>query len=59
MNNGFVSFVFTFFTITVLIKTIAYGLYEIKSEKNIFGGVCTIAFSSACIVFSNIMVWIS
>lgn len=59
MNNAFIDFVFLVFTLVLLCKIIAYGLYEIKNENNLFGGVCTIAFSVASVVFSNIMVWIS
>lgn len=59
MNNAFIDFVFLLFTLGLLCKVIAYGLYEIKNENNLFGGICTIAFSVASVVFSNIMVWIN
>ena len=59
MNNFFIELSFTVFTLFLLGKIIGYGLYEIKNEKNFFGGICTITFSVFCIVFSNIMVWIN
>ena len=59
MNNSFISFVFTLFTLSLLIRIISYGIYEIKNEKNKFGGVTIIVFSIAVIIFSNIMVWVS
>ena len=48
---------FLIFTIYVLIKSISYGLYEIKQEENKFGGKLVIAFSVFSVVFSNIIVW--
>lgn len=59
LNNGVIDVIFLFFTIFLFCKVIAYGLYEIKSENNLFGGICTIVFSFATIVFSNLMVWLN
>lgn len=59
MNNFFISSIFTFFTLFIIGKIIAYCLYEIKKENNFFGGVCTIAVSLIAVVFSNIMVWLN
>ena len=59
MNNVVIDVVFLFFTLGLLCKVIAYGLYEIKNENNPFGGICTIVFSVLSVVFSNIMVWIN
>lgn len=59
MNNTFIDVVFLLFTIILLCKIIAYSLYEIQNENNLFGGVFTIVFSVASVVFSNTMVWIS
>lgn len=49
---------FLLFSIYVLIDSIVYSINEIKNEKNIFGGVCVIAFSVFCVIFGNIAVWI-
>ncbi|MBR3249489.1 MAG: hypothetical protein IKF83_02180 [Clostridia bacterium] len=59
MNNAVIDVFFMIFTLALLCKVIAYGLYEIKSENNFFGGVCTIVFSIVSVVFSNVMVWIN
>ena len=59
MNNAFVDITFLLFTVALLCKVVAYGLYEIKNENNFFGGICTIVFSVVSVIFSNIMVWIS
>ncbi|MCI8361684.1 MAG: hypothetical protein HFJ41_00730 [Clostridia bacterium] len=48
---------FFLFSIYVLIDSIVYSINEIKNEKNIFGGVCVIAFSVFCLVLGNIVVW--
>ena len=59
MNNTFIDITFLLFTLFLLCKIFAYGIYEIKNEKNIFGGVTTIAFSIIAVIFSNVMVWIN
>lgn len=48
---------FLLFTIYVLVESIVYSIYEIKNEKNKFGGISVITFSVFCVVFSNIVVW--
>ena len=59
MNNIFLDIVFTIFTVFLFGKIISYCLYEIKIEKNPFGGLSTIVFSFVSIIFVNIMVWIN
>lgn len=51
--------VFSIFTIYVLINSISYGSYEIKSKKNKIGGIIVISFTIFSVVFSNIMVWLN
>lgn len=51
--------VFSLFSIYVLLKTIYYGIYEIKQENNKSGGIVVITFSTLVIIFSNIMFWMS
>lgn len=48
---------FLLFSIYILIESIIYSIYEIKNEKNIFGGVSVVAFSVFCVIFGNIAVW--
>ena len=40
----------------VLLKTIFYGFYEIKTQNNKVGGVSVILFSVLVIVFANVIV---
>ena len=51
MNNAVIDVFFMIFTLALLCKVIAYGLYEIKSENNFFGGVCTIVFYAKMVLF--------
>ncbi|MCI8273956.1 MAG: hypothetical protein HFJ55_07845 [Clostridia bacterium] len=50
--------VFLFITAYILLKSIGYGLYEIKENKNKIGGICVISFSILVVIFANIMLWI-
>lgn len=56
--NIFFNLVFFVFSIFILIKSIAYGLYEIKQEKNKFGGISVICFNFLVIILGNIIMWI-
>lgn len=49
--------IFILSSIFVFVNTVSYGLYEIKQEKNTYGGVLVIVFSIFCIIFSNIVVF--
>lgn len=55
--NFLYHFVFISATIFILIKTISYGLYEIKTENNKSGGIAVICFSVLVVVFTNIIVF--
>lgn len=55
----FFNLVFLSFTIYIFVKTVAYGLYEIRQEKNKSGGIAVICFNCAAIIFGNIVMWIS
>lgn len=57
MVSLFYHILFLIFTIYVLIRSIAYGLYEINEQKNKFGGRLVILFAIFSAIFSNIMVW--
>ena len=49
--------VFCVVTIFILVKTIFYGVYEIKTEKNKSGGIAVICFSVLVVVFANVVVF--
>ena len=43
------------FSIGLEVRSIAYGLYEIKQNKNKAGGIVFILFSLAVLIFTNIV----
>ena len=59
MKNIFITIIFLLFTLFILGRIIAYAIYEIKGENNLFGGVCVIAFSTISVAFCNVMLWIN
>lgn len=57
MFNFIYDCIFTIATIYILIKSISYAIYEIKSENNKFGGVSIISFSVLVTLFANFIIW--
>ena len=53
--NFIYHFTFIIVTIFVLIKTISYGLYEIKTQNNKSGGIAVICFAIVVVIFTNII----
>ena len=58
MINYFFNFLFFIFSIFVLLKSVFYALYEIKSQYNKSGGVAVIVFSVIVIVLANVVVFL-
>lgn len=57
MITFFYHILFLIFTTYVFTKSVSYGLYEIKEQKNKFGGIIVIIFTIFSVIFSNIVVW--
>lgn len=57
MLNLLYHLLFLIFTLYVCVQSISYSIYEIKHEKNSFGGIAIIVFTIFSVIFSNIMVW--
>jgi len=57
MLSLFYHLIFLIFSVYVLIRSIAYGLYEINKQENKFGGNLVILFTIFSVIFSNIIVW--
>ncbi len=51
MIYNIVFFIITFY---ICLRTIAYGLYELKEKNNNTGGICVITLSLISVIFSNI-----
>lgn len=58
MINYFFNFLFFIFSIFVLLKSVFYALYEIKSQDNKSGGVAVIVFSVVVLVLANVVVFL-
>ncbi len=50
--------IFLVISIYILLRTISYGIYEIKEKKNKCGGTTVIVFSVLVIIYSNIMMFL-
>ena len=51
--------IFLIFTLYILLRCIAYGIYEIKEENNKSGGILFIITGTVAVVFSNILMFIN
>lgn len=58
MNSIIYFFIFLLTTLYILLKVIGYAIYEIKELDNKFGGIVIIYFSTAVVIFVNIMMLI-
>jgi len=45
--------------IFVFIKTLSYGIFEIRKNSNTIGGIITIVIAVIALIFPNIMVYIN
>jgi len=50
--------VVVFLSIWIFIKTLCYGIYEIKNNSNKPGGITIIIISIISLIFPNIMIYI-
>lgn len=51
--------IFLIFTLYILLRCIAYGIYEIKEENNRFGGILFIITGIVAVIFSNVLMFIN
>lgn len=58
MNSIVYNIIFLILTLYILLKTIGYAIYEMKECDNKVGGIVVISFSTAVVIFSNIMLLI-
>ena len=56
LQNFIYDLLFILISLYVLIKTIYYGLYEIKENDNKTGGIVVISFSVIVFIFFNIVI---
>lgn len=58
MNSIIYNIIFFILTLYILLKVIGYAIYEIKELNNKIGGIIVISFSTAVVIFVNIMMLI-
>ena len=58
MNSIVYNIIFLILTLYILLKTIGYAIYEMKECNNKIGGIVVISFSTAVVIFVNIMMLI-
>ena len=56
MQNFIYDLLFVLISLYVLIKTIYYGIYEIKQNNNKTGGIVVISFSTIDFIFFNLVI---
>lgn len=59
MNTIFIKIFFSIICLFMLLYVISFSLFEIKTNKNLFGGLFTIFLTVGSIIFSNIIFWIN
>lgn len=52
-------FVFALFSIFIFIRTISYGIYEIKENNNTIGGIVTFIVALLALILPNAVIWIN
>lgn len=48
--------IFIVFSVIVFIKTISYGIFEIKKNNNTFGGIVIFLIALFALIFPNIII---
>ena len=51
--------IFSIFSLFILLRCIAYGIYEFKEENNKYGGILFIGTGIVAVIFSNILMFIN
>ncbi len=57
LSNIIYHIFFLVLSLSILLKVIGYGLYEINTLKNKSGGIVVITTSVFVVIFSNVMVF--
>lgn len=46
-------------SVWIFVRTLSYGIYEIKQNSNTIGGIITIVFAVSSLIFPNIIIYIN
>ena len=59
MNTIFIKIFFSTVCLFIFLHVVSFSIFEIRTNKNTFGGVFTIVFTIFSIIFSNIVFWMN
>lgn len=59
MNTFFIRLFFSIICLLIFLYVLLFGIYEIKNNHNMFGGIFTNFNYHFSIIFSNIIFWIN
>lgn len=59
MNTFFIRLFFSIICLLIFLYVLLFGIYEMKNNHNMFGGIFTILITIFSIIFSNIIFWIN
>ncbi|MFQ9298495.1 MAG: DUF3953 domain-containing protein [Clostridia bacterium] len=59
MNTFFIRLFFSIICLLIFLYVLLFGIYEIKNNHNMFGGIFTILITIFSIIFSNIIFWVN
>ena len=59
MNTLFIKIFFSVICLFIFFYIISFSMFEIKTNKNILGGIFTIFITVGSIIFCNIVFWIN
>lgn len=50
---------FVILSILIFIRTISFGIYEIKTNNNTFGGIVTFILALTALIYPNVIIWVN
>lgn len=59
MNTIFIKIFFSVMCLFIFFYMMSFSIFEIKTNKNVYGGIFTIVFTVGSIVLSNFVFWIN
>ena len=59
MNTFFIRLFFSIICLFIFLYVLSFSIYEIRTNRNFFGGIFTLLVTLGSIIFSNIIFWIN
>lgn len=54
-----VAIVVLILSLWIFVRTLSYGIYEIKQNSNTLGGIVTIVLAVSSLIFPNVVIYIN